>query len=68
MRIRWTGLDKGDRFLKKLFIRAEKDGLDDIARLSRLQGMSGSKDENGSKGEKARKWVEREYDPHASLL
>jgi len=48
--------------------RAEKPGLREIARLSRLQGVFGTKNENGPEVETVEAWVDKEYDPHASLL
>lgn len=93
--VRYKGVDVGNRFFKKVFIRYEfllpfgslkppmttsilcklilfhrcdKPSLENLARRCRLQGVLGSRDENGHEGKEARRWAEQEYDPHASVL
>lgn len=58
-------MGKGGNFFKKLFLVAEKEGLREIAKLSRLQGVIGP---NGAESATANEWVEKEYEPHGSIL
>jgi Cyclic phosphodiesterase-like protein len=64
VRIVFADLASGDRWTKKLFLRAEKEPLRNVGMVCRsaLEKM------NHNSEDKARRWVEEEWDPHVSLV
>lgn len=61
--IHFSSVVVGDTFVKKLFLRCDKDeGLLELAVRSRAYGV-----ENGSRSA-AEHWLGKQYDPHCSLL
>jgi 2',3'-cyclic-nucleotide 3'-phosphodiesterase len=64
VRIVFADLASGDQWTKNLFLRAEKEPLRKVGMVCRsaLEKM------NGNSEEKARRWVEEEWDPHVSLV
>jgi cyclic phosphodiesterase-like protein len=62
--VRFTGLAKGDRLTKKLFLRTEKQPLKELAAACHL-----AVEPSGDGIEAmAQRWVEEEWDPHVSLV
>jgi hypothetical protein len=67
--VRFTSVGIGNSFTKKLFLRADKTGLEGLGELIRWQAVESP---NGIGGEEERKraenWAEQIWEPHVSLL
>ncbi|KAK7536015.1 2',3'-cyclic-nucleotide 3'-phosphodiesterase [Phyllosticta citribraziliensis] len=60
--VRFRALDVGDKFVQKLTLRVEKEGVKDLALWSRILAV-----ENGL-NTPAQQWADDVYRPHCSLI